>query len=154
MAIRDSEQRTRFSGYSPANYKIFVFAVSAALAGIAGALYVPQVGIITPGQIGVLPSIEMVIWVAVGGRATLIGPIVGAIGVNWGRSVLTNYLPELWPFLVGGLFVAVVLLIPQGLVGLFRTLTETRWIPRNGLSSMGTGLARWLPLLRGRSTRS
>ncbi len=120
LAIRDSEQRVLFSGYSPANYKVFVFVVSAGLAGLAGLLYVPQVGIITPGQIGVLPSLEMVIWVAVGGRGTLVGAIIGAISVNFGRSLLTNYFPELWPFFLGGLFIAVVLLFPDGLVGLMR----------------------------------
>lgn len=124
VAIRDSEQRVLFSGYSPPNYKLFVFVVSAALAGLAGALYVPQVGIITPAQIGVLPSLEMVIWVAVGGRGTLIGAVVGAVGVNWARSLLTNYFPELWPFFLGGLFVAVVLFFPDGVVGLVRTLRE------------------------------
>jgi urea transport system permease protein len=122
VAIRDSEQRVLFSGYSPANYKLFVFVVSAALAGLAGALYVPQVGIITPAQIGVLPSLEMVIWVAVGGRGSLIGAVIGAIGVNWGRSVLTNHFPDLWPFFLGGLFVTVVLLFPAGIVGIVRDL--------------------------------
>jgi len=120
VAIRDSEQPVLFSGYSPGNYKLFVFVVSAALAGLAGALYVPQVGIITPAQIGVLPSLEMVIWVAVGGRGTLIGAVVGAVGVNWARSILTSSFPDLWPFFLGGLFIAVVLLIPDGLVGLWR----------------------------------
>jgi urea transport system permease protein len=122
VAIRDSEQRVLFSGYSPANYKLFVFVVSAGLAGLAGALYVPQVGIITPSQIGVLPSLEMVIWVAVGGRGSLIGAVLGAIGVNWARSILTNHFPDLWPFFLGGLFVAVVLLFPDGLVGIARNL--------------------------------
>ncbi len=119
IAIRDCEQRVRFTGYSSANYKLFVFVISAGLAGIAGALYVPQVGIITPNQIGVLPSIEMAIWVAVGGRGTLIGAIVGAVGVNWIRSILTNHFPELWPFFLGGLFVAVVMFFPKGVVGIF-----------------------------------
>lgn len=122
VAVRDSEQRVLFSGYSPSNYKVFVFVVSAGLAGLAGLLYVPQVGIITPAQIGVLPSLEMVIWVAVGGRGTLIGAIIGAVGVNFGRSILTNYFPELWPFFLGGLFIAVVLLFPDGLVGLMRRM--------------------------------
>ena len=122
IAVRDSEQRVLFSGYSPTNYKLFVFVVSAGLAGLAGLLYVPQVGIITPAQIGVLPSLEMVIWVAVGGRGTLVGAIIGAVGVNFGRSVLTNYFPEFWPFFLGGLFIAVVLLFPDGLVGLARRL--------------------------------
>ena len=91
-----------------------------ALAGLAGMLYAPQVGIITPAQIGVLPSLEMVIWVAVGGRGSLAGAILGAMSVNYGRSVLTNYFPELWPFILGGLFVLVVLLFPDGLVGMIR----------------------------------
>ena len=118
VAIRDSEQRVLFSGYSPAQYKLFVFVVSAGLAGLAGALYVPQVGIITPAQMGVLPSLEMIIWVAVGGRGTLTGAVIGAVGVNWARSLLTNHFPDLWPFFLGGLFVAVVLFFPEGLVGL------------------------------------
>jgi urea transport system permease protein len=117
IAIRDSESRVLFSGYSPAAFKLFVFVVSAVLAGVAGALYVPQVGIITPAKIGVLPSIEMIIWVAVGGRGTLLGPVVGAIGVNWLQSVLTTNYPDLWLLVLGGLFVAVVLFIPDGVVG-------------------------------------
>ncbi len=132
VAIRDSEQRVLFSGYSLSNYKLFVFVVSAGLAGLAGGLYVPQVGIITPSQIGVLPSIEMVIWVAVGGRGTLVGAALGAVGVNWARSSLTNHFPDLWPFFLGGLFIAVVLLFPQGLVGLFRKLTGAWAAKREG----------------------
>lgn len=144
VAIRDSEQRVLFSGYSPANYKLFVFVISAALAGLAGALYVPQVGIITPAQIGVLPSLEMVIWVAVGGRGTLIGAALGAVGVNWARSVLTNYFPELWPFFLGGLFIAVVLLFPDGLVGLFTRVREKwmasgLWVRKSPASSESNG---------------
>jgi urea transport system permease protein len=120
VAVRDSEKRVVFSGYTPPNYKLFVFVVSAGLAGLAGLLYAPQVGIITPAQIGVLPSLEMVIWVAVGGRGSLAGAVLGAVSVNYGRSVLTNYFPELWPFILGGLFVLVVLLFPDGLVGMMR----------------------------------
>ena len=120
VAVRDSEKRVVFSGYTPANYKLFVFVVSAGLAGLAGLLYAPQVGIITPAQIGVLPSLEMVIWVAVGGRASLAGAVLGAVSVNYGRSILTNYFPELWPFILGGLFVLVVLLFPDGLIGIMR----------------------------------
>jgi len=120
VAVRDSEKRVVFSGYTPPNYKLFVFVVSAGLAGLAGLLYAPQVGIITPAQIGVLPSLEMVIWVAVGGRGSLAGAVIGAVSVNYGRSVLTNYFPELWPFILGGLFVLVVLLFPDGLVGMMR----------------------------------
>lgn len=125
-ATRDNEHRVRFSGYSPANYKLFVFVVSAALAGLAGALYVPQVGIITPSQIGVIPSIEMVIWVAVGGRGTLAGAVVGAIGVNWARSFLTTYYPDLWLIFLGALFVGVVLFIPDGIMGSLRHLRLRR----------------------------
>jgi urea transport system permease protein len=117
VAIRDSETRVLFCGYSPAAFKLFVFVVSAALAGLAGALYVGQVGIITPARIGVLPSIEMIIWVAVGGRGTLIGPIVGAFGVNWLQSLLTTHYPDLWILVLGGMFVTVVLFIPDGVVG-------------------------------------
>ncbi len=130
IAIRDSETRVLFSGYSPAAFKLFVFVVSAVLAGVAGALYVPQVGIITPAKIGVLPSIEMIIWVAVGGRGTLLGPVAGALGVNWLQSVLTTHYPDLWLLVLGGLFVAVVLFIPDGLVGTARKLLRRR--PRRG----------------------
>lgn len=126
IAIRDSESRVTFSGYTPWVYKLFVFVVAAGLAGLAGMLYVPQVGIITPAQIGVLPSLEVVIWVAVGGRGTLIGAILGAVAVNYGRSVLTNYFPEAWPFILGGLFVVVVTMFPDGLVGMIRKLTERK----------------------------
>ena len=129
VAIRDSEQRVLFSGYSPAQYKLFVFVVSAGLAGLAGALYVPQVGIITPAQMGVLPSLEMIIWVAVGGRGTLTGAVIGAVGVNWARSLLTNHFPDLWPFFLGGLFVAVVLFFPEGLVGMMNRFRD-RFVQR------------------------
>ncbi len=117
VAIRDSETRVLFCGYSPAAFKLFVFVVSAGLAGVAGALYVGQVGIITPARIGVLPSIEMIIWVAVGGRGTLIGPVVGAFGVNWLQSLLTTHYPDLWILVLGGMFVTVVLFFPDGVVG-------------------------------------
>lgn len=120
LAIRDAENRALYSGYTPANYKVFVFTVSAMLAGIAGALYTPQVGIITPGRIGVLPSIEMVIWVAVGGRGSLIGAVVGAIGVNWARSYLTSSYPDYWLYFLGGVFVLVVRFFPDGVVGVAR----------------------------------
>jgi urea transport system permease protein len=117
VAIRDSETRVLFSGYSPADYKLFVFVVSAILAGIAGALYVPQVGIITPAKIGVLPSIEMVVWVAAGGRGTLVGAIGGALGVNWIQSWLTTSYPDLWLLFLGALFMGVVLFFPDGAAG-------------------------------------
>jgi urea transport system permease protein len=122
VAIRDSETRVLFCGYSPAAFKLFVFVVSAVLAGMAGALYVGQVGIITPARIGVLPSIEMIIWVAVGGRGTLLGPVVGAVGVNWLQSLLTTHYPDLWLLVLGGMFVGVVLFFPEGVVGSLQRL--------------------------------
>jgi urea transport system permease protein len=127
-AIRDQEPRLRFLGYPVAHYKIFVFAVAAMLAGLAGALYVPQVGIITPSQIGVLPSLEIVVWVAAGGRGTLIGALLGAVGINAARSLLTAHYPEWWPVILGGLFVGVVIAFPDGLVGLPRQCL--RWAQR------------------------
>jgi urea transport system permease protein len=121
-AIRDQERRLQFLGYPVAHYKIFIFAVAGMLSGLAGALYVTQVGIITPSQIGVLPSLEIVVWVATGGRGTLVGAILGAIGINAARSVLTARYPEWWPIILGGLFVGVVILFPDGLAGLPRQL--------------------------------
>ncbi|MGC4099347.1 MAG: urea ABC transporter permease subunit UrtC [Nitrospira sp.] len=141
IAIRDSESRVTFSGYTPWVYKLFVFVVAAGLAGVAGMLYVPQVGIITPAQIGVLPSLEVVIWVAVGGRGTLVGAILGAVAVNYGRSVLTNYFPEAWPFILGGLFVIVVTLFPDGLVGMLRKLSANKPAPPSLMKTEGTPVA-------------
>jgi urea transport system permease protein len=123
-AMRDQEQRLRFLGYPIAQYKIFIFALAAALAGLSGTLYAPQVGIITPSQIGVLPSLEVVVWVATGGRGTLIGALLGAVGVNAARSLLTAYYPEWWPIILGGLFVGVVILFPDGLVGIPNQLRQ------------------------------
>jgi urea transport system permease protein len=122
QAIRDNERRLEFLGYDTAKFKIFVFAIAAGLAGLSGLLYAPQVGIITPSQVGVLPSLEIVIWVAFGGRGTLWGALVGAISINWLRSVLTATYPTLWPIILGGLFVGVVLLFPDGLIGAARRL--------------------------------
>jgi len=120
VAIRDAEDRARFIGYRVEHFKLWVFTLSAALAGIAGALYVPQVGIINPGEFSPLNSIELVIWVAVGGRGTLYGAIVGALAVNFAKTYFTGALPELWLFMLGALFVLVTLLLPRGLVGLLR----------------------------------
>ena len=141
-AMRDQEQRLRFLGYPIAMYKIFIFAVAAMLAGLAGALYVPQVGIITPSQIGVLPSLEVVVWVATGGRNSLIGAILGAVGINAARSVLTARFPEWWPIILGSLFVAVVLLFPDGVVGIPRQCQQwlRRW--RIRFATRGTGSTR------------
>jgi urea transport system permease protein len=117
-AIRDAESRTRFLGYKVEHYKLFVFVVSACLAGVAGALYVPQVGIINPGEFSPANSIEIVIAVAVGGRGTLIGAVIGAILVNYAKTWFTGALPELWLFALGGLFIAVTLFLPRGILGL------------------------------------
>jgi urea transport system permease protein len=109
----------RFLGYRVEGYKLFVFVLSAAMAGIAGALYVPQVGIINPSEFSPGNSIEAVLWVAVGGRGTLIGPVVGAFIVNWAKTYLTGAIPEVWLFALGALFIAVTLFLPKGVVGLW-----------------------------------
>jgi urea transport system permease protein len=119
IAVRDAESRTRFLGYRVEQYKLFVWVVSACLAGVAGALYVPQVGIINPSEFAPEASIEAVIWVAVGGRGTLAGPILGAIVVNGFKSWFTGFIPELWLFALGALFVFTTLLLPRGIVGTF-----------------------------------
>ena len=117
VAVRDAESRTRFTGYRVEYYKLTVFVISAILAGIAGAFYVPQVGIINPSEFSPANSIEVVIWVAVGGRGTLWGAILGAILVNWGKSYFTGALPEAWLYMLGGLFVFSTLVLPKGIVG-------------------------------------
>ncbi len=119
VAIRDAESRTRFIGYRVENYKLFVWTVSAMLAGVAGALYVPQVGIINPSEFAPANSIETVIWVAVGGRGTLAGAALGALVVNAGKTWFTGMLPELWLFALGALFVLVTLFLPKGILGTF-----------------------------------
>ena len=118
LAVRDAESRSRFLGYRTENYKLFAFVVAAMLAGLAGALYVPQVGIINPGEFSPLNSIEIVIWVAVGGRGTLYGAALGAIVVNLAKTWFTGAMPELWLFVLGGMFVAVTVLLPKGIVGI------------------------------------
>ena len=125
-AVRDGETRLMFLGYSPLAYKLFVWTVSAVLCGIAGALYVPQVGIINPGEMSPGNSIEMAIWVAVGGRGTLIGPIIGAFAVNGAKSFFTAYFAEYWLFFLGLIFVLVPLLLPNGIMGLFELATRKR----------------------------
>jgi urea transport system permease protein len=117
VAVRDAESRTRFLGYRVEHYKLAVFTLSAMLAGVAGALYVPQVGIINPSEFAPATSIEVVIWVAVGGRGTLTGAILGALAVNAGKTWFTGALPEFWLFALGGLFVFVTLLMPRGILG-------------------------------------
>jgi urea transport system permease protein len=126
IAIRDAESRTRFIGYRVENYKLAVFTLSAVLAGIAGALYVPQVGIINPSEFAPTNSIEAVIWVAIGGRGTLVGAALGAVLVNWGKTYFTGALPEYWLFALGLLFILVTLFLPQGIVGV---ISRRRTIP-------------------------
>jgi urea transport system permease protein len=120
IAIRDDENRLRFSGYDPTSFKVLVFAISGALAGVAGALYTVQSGIITPGAMDIAFSIEMVIWVAVGGRATLVGAILGTVLVGFARVYLSEQFPEIWLFFQGALFLLVVTLLPDGLIGWLR----------------------------------
>jgi urea transport system permease protein len=124
VAIRDSESRARFMGYRVESYKLFVFVVSAMMAGVAGALYVPQVGIINPGEFAPINSIEMIIWVAVGGRGTLYGAVIGAVLVNYAKTYFTGAFAELWLFMLGGLFVLSTLYLPKGVVGLWAQLKE------------------------------
>ena len=119
VAIRDAEDRSRFLGYKTESYKVWLFAYSAVLAGIAGALYVPQIGIINPGEFAPINSIEVVVWVAVGGRGTLYGAIAGAFLVNFAKTKFTGIFPEAWLFALGGLFVFVTLFLPKGIIGLF-----------------------------------
>jgi urea transport system permease protein len=119
-AIRDAESRTRFLGYRVESFKLWVFVFSAAIAGIAGALYVPQVGIINPSEFAPINSIEVVIWVAIGGRGTLYGAAVGAVLVNYAKTYLTGAFPEVWLYALGALFVLVTLLLPRGLTGLLQ----------------------------------
>jgi urea transport system permease protein len=117
-AIRDAESRTRFLGYRVESYKLWVFVFSAILAGVAGALYVPQVGIINPSEFAPINSIEVVIWVAVGGRGTLYGAAAGAVLVNYAKTFFTGALPEVWLYALGGLFVLATLFLPRGIIGL------------------------------------
>ena len=124
QAIRDAETRVMFTGYNPIAYKLSIWTLSAMMCGVAGALYVPQVGIINPGEMSPAASIEIAIWAAVGGRATLIGPIVGAFFVNGAKSWFTVAFPEFWLFFLGALFIAVTLFLPDGIVGLFKRKKE------------------------------
>ena len=136
VAIRDAESRTRFLGFRPENIKLFVWTLSAMMAGIAGALYVPQVGIINPGEFAPANSIEIVIWTAVGGRGTIVGPAIGAFLVNGGKSWFTGLLPEYWLFVLGALFVLTTLFLPKGLVG-----TLSQWARQRRQSRPSQGAA-------------
>lgn len=121
-AVRDQESRVRFLGYRVEMFKLWVFVFAAMLAGLAGALYVPQVGIINPGEFSPLNSLEIVVWVAIGGRATLYGAVIGAVVVNYGKTVLTAWMPEIWLFTLGAAFIVVTLLLPDGIAGILRKL--------------------------------
>jgi urea transport system permease protein len=126
VAIRDAESRTRFVGYRVENYKLAVWVISAMMSGIAGALYVPQVGIINPSEFAPTNSIEAVIWVAVGGRGTLVGAAIGAVLVNFGKTYFTGALPELWLFALGLLFILVTIFLPKGLLGVYAQWRDRR----------------------------
>ena len=137
VAIRDAEARTRFIGYKVESYKLWIFVFSAVLAGIAGALYVPQVGIINPGEFSPLNSIELVVWVAVGGRGTLYGAVAGAFIVNYAKTYFTGALPEIWLFALGTVFIVVTVFLPKGIVGLIAKIKTTQ--TATGVRSESTG---------------
>ena len=126
LAIRDAESRTRFLGYPVESFKLWLFVFSGMIAGIAGALYVPQIGIINPSEFAPINSIEVVIWVAVGGRGTLYGAIAGAVLVNYAKTYLTGAFPEVWLFALGALFVLVTLFLPRGIIGLVSAADKER----------------------------
>ena len=139
IAVRDAESRTRFLGYRVENYKLFVFVLSACMAGVAGALYVPQIGIINPSEFTPANSIEAVIWVAVGGRGTLTGAVLGAILVNYAKTFFTSgFLAPYWLFVLGGLFVAVTLLLPRGIIGTLKYGLSLRADARSAAAEEGT----------------
>jgi urea transport system permease protein len=130
QAVRDAETRVMFSGYNPIGYKLTIWTISAMMCGVAGALYVPQVGIINPSEMSPANSIEIAIWAAVGGRATLIGPIVGAFIVNGAKSWLTVTYPEFWLYFLGALFIGVTRYLPDGVVGLFKKLKGLKGVAK------------------------
>src|ERR1700735_3750436 len=134
VAVRDKEDRVRFSGYDVANYKIFVFCVASAMAGIGGALFTLQVGFMSPSFVGIVPSIDMVIFCAVGGRQSIVGAVAGTLLVNWAKTLFSDAFPELWLFAMGGLFIAVVVAFPRGIAG----LVTDEVIPRLGFWKNGS----------------
>jgi len=125
QAIRDAEARVMFSGYDPIAYKLSIWTLSAMMCGVAGALYVPQVGIINPGEMSPAAGIEIAIWTAVGGRASLVGPVIGAFAVNGAKSWFTQVFPEFWLYFLGALFIAVTLFMPDGIIGALRGVPRT-----------------------------
>src|SRR5712672_206188 len=141
VAVRDKEDRVRFSGYDVANFKIFVFCLASAMAAVGGAMFALQVGFMSPSFVGIVPSIEMVIFCAVGGRHSLVGAVVGTLAVNWGKTLFSESFPELWLFAMGGLFIAVVLAFPRGLAGLVTDQIVPR-LTRLGASRLGSSNSR------------
>jgi urea transport system permease protein len=128
VATRYKEDRVRFSGYDVANYKIFVFCLASAMAAVGGAMFTLQVGFMSPSFVGIVPSIEMVIFCAVGGRHSIVGAVVGTLLVNWGKTLFSEEFPQLWLFAMGGMFISVVIAFPRGLAGV---MTD-QLIPRLG----------------------
>ena len=144
VAMRDDENRVRFSGYDPAVLKTLVFSLSAGIAGVAGALFTPQVGIISPTMMGIVPSIEIAIWVAVGGRGVLLGAVIGAVVVNGAKSGLSESFPAVWQYFLGLLFIGAVLLFPSGIMGLLRGegWRKPWWLSREQIRG---AISRWIP---------
>ena len=138
IAIRDDEPRLRFAGYNPTLFKTIVFAIAGGLAGIGGALYTVQSGIVSPQYMTVPFSIEMVIWVAVGGRGTLVGAILGAVLINYAKSLVSEAMPQSWLFIQGGLFILVVTALPEGVIGWFRGEGPRNWLNRLGMARRST----------------
>jgi urea transport system permease protein len=141
VAVRDKEERVRFSGYDVANFKVFTFCLAAAIAAVGGAMFTLQVGFMSPSFVGIVPSIEMVIFCAVGGRHSVVGAVVGTLAVNWGKTLFSESFPELWLFAMGGLFILVVLAFPRGLAG----LVTDQLVPFIGRLSGGARAARPSP---------
>jgi urea transport system permease protein len=142
VALRDKEERVRFSGYDVANLKIFTFCVAALFSAIGGAMFTLQVGFMSPSFVGIVPSIEMVIFTAVGGRLSLIGAVYGALLVNFGKSYFSENFADLWMYMMGALFIGVVMFLPNGLAGLFREPRQTWMQLRQHAQAW---LTRWCP---------
>jgi urea transport system permease protein len=145
LAMKDKEDRVRFSGYDVANFKIFIFCVSAVIAAIGGAMFTLQIGFMSPSFVGIVPSIEMVIFAAVGGRMSLIGVVYGTLAVNFGKTIFSETFPEIWLFLMGGLFIAVVMFFPNGIAGVWNKYGDPqldRLLNSKLLSSLKTAISK------------
>ncbi|HQN41731.1 MAG TPA: urea ABC transporter permease subunit UrtC, partial [Pseudomonadales bacterium] len=139
LAMRDKEERVRFSGYDVSDFKIFIFCVSAMISAIGGAMFTLQVGFMSPSFVGIVPSIEMVIFAAVGGRMSLIGAVYGTLLVNFGKTMFSETYPELWLFLMGGLFIAVVMFFPNGLAGIYQKYAKRSGLLRRMMQPAANG---------------